>query len=212
MTRGRIIQLRGPSGSGKTTVMRRVMETLGTPVRVRPKDDPTRRSPSILVWPQRGVAVIGHYDVLCGGCDTIKSRERPYELARMAADQGMNVLLEGLFTTMEYHRTLALQADGYERHDVFIRPPEAECRRNVEARRTSQGKEIKEQKQMAEYYRRVARTLERLQLAGLNNLTWLEGPTAEVGERAVQTILGLALPDLSSGGTIPAGAAAPIVT
>lgn len=198
MTRGKIIQLRGPSGAGKTTVMRRVMAELGTPIRVRPKDDPTRRSPSLLVWPQHGVAVIGHYDVLCGGCDTIKSRERPYDLARMAADSSMNVLLEGLFTTMEYHRTLALHTDGYERHDVFIRPPMPECIRNVEARRVSQGKEIKEQKQMAEYYRRVARTLERLQLAGLGNLTWLEGPTAEVGEAAVQKLLLLALTDETS--------------
>lgn len=208
---GRIIQLRGPSGSGKTTVMRWVMETLGTPVRIRSKDDPTRRSPSLLAWPKYKVAVIGHYDVLCGGCDTIRSRERPFELARQAADQGATVLLEGLFTTMEFHRTVALHNDDYERHDIFIRPPEAECRRNVEARRVSQGKEIKEQKQMAEYYRRVARTLERLQLAGLPNLTWLEGPTAEIGEQAVKLILRLALPDLASGGTIPAGAAAPIV-
>lgn len=208
---GRIIQLRGPSGSGKTTVMRRVMDILGQPVRVRPKDDPTRRAPSLLVWPDRKVAVVGHYDVLCGGCDTIKSRERPFELARMAADQGASVLLEGLFTTMEFHRTVALQNDGYERHDVFIRPPEAECRANVEARRLSQGKEIKEQKQMAEYYRRVARTLERLQLAGLPNLTWLEGPTAEIGEQAVQAILSLALPGFATGGTIPAGAVPPKV-
>lgn len=202
---GRIIQLRGPSGSGKTTVMRRIMETLGTPMRIRAKDDPTRRSPSLLAWPRHKVAVIGHYDVLCGGCDTIKSRERPFELARQAADQGATVLLEGLFTTMEFHRTVALQNDGYERHDVFIRPPMAECIRNVEARRLSQGKEIKEQKQMAEYYRRVARTLERLQLAGLNNLTWLEGDTAVIGERTVQLILGLALPGFASGGTIPGG-------
>lgn len=209
--KGRIVQLRGPSGAGKTTVMRRVMEMLGTPVRVRPKDDPSRRSPSLLAWPDKRVVVIGHYDVLCGGCDTIKSRERPFELARQAADQGATVLLEGLFTTMEFHRTVALQNDGYERHDVFIRPPEAECRANVEARRVAQGKEIKEQKQMAEYYRRVARTLERLQLAGLPNLTWLEGPTAEVGERAVQTIMRLAFPDLATGGTIPAGTAAPKV-
>lgn len=207
---GRIVQLRGPSGAGKTTVMRRVMDHLGTPVRVRPKDDPTRRSPSFLAWPAKGVVVIGHYDVLCGGCDTIKSRERPFDLARLCADQGATVLLEGLFTTMEFHRTVALAADGYERHDIFIRPPEAECRLNVEARRLSQGKEIKEQKQMAEYYRRVARTLERLQQAGLGNLTWLDGPTQANADAAVALILRLA--GQSTGETIPGGPAPAIVT
>lgn len=206
MSRGRIIQIRGPSGSGKTTVMRRVMDLLGTPVRVRLKDDPTRRAPSLLSWPAVKVAVVGHYDVLCGGCDTIKSRERPFEIARMAADQGATVLLEGLFTTMEFHRTVALHRDGYERHDIFICPPEAECRANVEARRLSQGKEIKEQKQMAEYYRRVRRTRERLHLAGLGNLTWLGGSTQENADAAVELIAGMVL---ATGGTIPAGACPP---
>ncbi len=210
MSRGRIIQLRGPSGSGKTTIMRTVMDRLGTPVRVRLKDDPTRRAPSLLSWPGQGVVVVGHYDVLCGGCDTIKSRERPFEIARQAADAGANVLMEGLFLTMEYHRTLALAADGYERHDVFICPPEAECRANVEARRLSQGKEIKEQKQMAEYYRRVRRTRERLHLARLGNLTWLGGSTAENGVAAVELILGLALAR-PTGETIPGGPGPAIV-
>lgn len=186
---GRIIQLRGPSGSGKTTVMRAFMDQLQTPpLRVRPKDDPTRRKPSLLAWPQLRVAVVGHYDVLCGGCDTIKHRERPFDLARRAADDGYCVLLEGLFTSTEFHRTVAIERAGYERHDVFLIPPMAECISNVEARRLSQGKEIIAQKQMAEYYPRMQRTHERLTLAGLGNLHLIKGPTAEAGTQALRKL------------------------
>jgi len=118
-SRGIIVQVSGASGSGKTHLMRSVMAPLGAPMRVRPKDDPTKRKPSLLVWPKHKLAVIGHYDVSCGGCDTIKSRSRPFELARMAVDDGLNVLMEGLFVSQELHRVVALTHDGYERHNIY---------------------------------------------------------------------------------------------
>lgn len=192
--RGRIVQVRGASGSGKTYLMRQLMEELGSPVRVRPKDDPTKRKPSLLVWPAHGIAIVGHYDVQCGGCDTIKSRSRPYELARQVSDAGMHVLMEGLFVSQELHRSVALEADGYERHDIFLHPPIDECTANVMRRRAAVGKEAIELKQMREYHPRMMRTLERMQLAGLGRLHVFKGTTEYVGHaglNAVRDLLGI---------------------
>ncbi len=191
MSRGIIVQVSGASGSGKTHLMRAVMAPLGSPMRVRPKDDPTKRKPSLLVWPAHRLAVIGHYDVSCGGCDTIKSRSRPFELARSAADSGLNVLMEGLFVSQELHRVVALTTDGYERHNIYIHPPIEQCTANVMARRAAQGKPPKELRQMAEYHPRMVRAYDRLVEAKMPNVSLLRGDAEVVGEQALWTVRAL---------------------
>lgn len=188
MTRGKIIQVRGASGSGKTYLARQLIEPLGPPLRVRPSDDPKRKKPSLLVWPDHNLAVIGHYDVLCGGCDTIKSRSRPYDLARRAADDGLNVFMEGLFVSLELHRSVELHKDGYDRYDIFLQPEMSECISNVNARRAEQGKEPKELKQMAGTYPRMMRTYERMVLAHLPNLQVFRGKCQEITPAALTRV------------------------
>lgn len=63
-----IIQVRGTSGSGKTTAVRKVMAELGE---WEPGFVEGRKRP--LFYKRERVAVLGHYEVPCGGGDTIGS-------------------------------------------------------------------------------------------------------------------------------------------
>ena len=75
-----IIQIRGTSGSGKSTAMRRVIDGLEWQSEYRPG----RKKPLYMrsLNAQCRVVVLGHYDSLCGGCDTIGSARAVYELTQ----------------------------------------------------------------------------------------------------------------------------------
>lgn len=162
----RLVQVRGASGAGKTMLARTLMDGLG-----RPKKwfVPGRRQPISLTFekPVRPLCVVGHYEVQCGGADTIKSKEEGYEVARTALRNGFDVLLEGIFLTVERDRTVQLQADGFDRHDVFINLPMDVCTESVMLRREAAGKERRELKEMKNFHRRVMRTRDRLLEAGI---------------------------------------------
>jgi hypothetical protein len=181
VTPGRIIQVRGASGSGKTTLVRNAMDALGGPwYRVIPKVDQPRRKPMYLLNPDLNLpkAVIGHYDVTCGGVDTIKHLGRPHELAYELAAQGVDVLMEGLWASVEVHKS-AGQADTNQivRHEVFVHEPVEVCRASVDDRRRGEGKPIREQKQMEGFHRRILQTEERIRSLGspLINIHHCEG-------------------------------------
>lgn len=144
------------------------MDGLGRPIKWY---EPPRRKPISLTWPatadRPAIATIGHYDVACGGCDTIKSRSIPFELARKAMDQGYNVMFEGLFVGMEFHRSLELMKDGYEQHNIFLNKSVKDCTAAVMERRAKSGKPPKVLKQMAANHPRVLRTEQRLREAGV---------------------------------------------
>lgn len=170
MTPGSIIQVRGASGSGKTTLVRKAMEALGGPwVRTIPKADMPRRKPMFLANPTLNLpkAVIGHYDVTCGGVDTIKHLGRPHELAYELANAGFDVLMEGLWASVEVNKSAAM-ADhhGIRRHEVFVHVPVEVCRASVDGRRAGEGKPIREQKQMEGFHRRIQQTEDRIRALG----------------------------------------------
>lgn len=170
MTPGRIIQVRGASGSGKTTLVREVMDALGGPwVRVIPKVDQPRRKPMFLLNPTLMLpkAVIGHYDVGCGGVDTIKHLGRPHELAYQLATEGYDVLMEGLWASVEVHKSAAM-AEEHKiiRHEVFVHVSLEVCMASVDDRRRAEGKVVREQKQSPSFHRRIAQTEERIRSLG----------------------------------------------
>lgn len=98
-----IIQIRGTSGSGKSTIVRSILELFpeGT---VKPVMRPGRKRPIAYRCKHLNgspdVAVIGHYETKCGGCDTISIPGQSYpmifELIKRNAKEGRNVLFEGL--------------------------------------------------------------------------------------------------------------------
>lgn len=107
-----IINIRGTSGSGKTTLVRRIMEQFNGRLRIYTKD---RKRPVgyLLTRPgKRSLFLVGHYETDCGGCDTITSVDRVYEIVDQAKAAGHDVLYEGLLISAEFRRTLALSQAG----------------------------------------------------------------------------------------------------
>lgn len=95
-----IIQIRGTSGSGKTTIVKNIMK-LYEP---KPVMRIGRKRPIAYRCKhprgERELAIIGHYETKCGGCDTISTPGQSYpiifDLIRRNAQEERNVLFEGL--------------------------------------------------------------------------------------------------------------------
>lgn len=111
-----IINIKGTSGSGKSTIVRKIMDLYkGQKI---PYKEAGRRQPIGYVLYRseaqhsgKPLAVVGHYETACGGCDTINKMDRIYELVRQAHQNGYDVLFEGLLLSAEFQRTYKLHAD-----------------------------------------------------------------------------------------------------
>lgn len=131
-----VIQVRGTSGSGKSTVMRRVMDRLGPwqPVYV-----PGRKRPLYYLDPARGVAVLGHYESPCGGCDTVGSAAAVYDLTvSLTAVPGLGlrfVLQEGLLLSEDVRWSSRLQALTV----YYLDTPLERCLTQIQGRRAAAG-------------------------------------------------------------------------
>jgi len=133
-----IINIRGTSGSGKSTLVRRIIDAYDTKMAVRRSDDPKRKQPHGYILSREGkrdLALIGHYETACGGCDTINGMDRIYQLVRESADAGYDVLFEGLLISAEFNRTYALHTDGYDLTVVGLDMPLDVCVDSVNQRR-----------------------------------------------------------------------------
>lgn len=120
-----IVNLRGPSGSGKSTAVRAIMARYSdnwTPHYLANLQEQLRQE-LVNVWGLdkrkqplyytasnggRKLAVVGHYESPCGGCDTIKEPDCLFHIIRTLADQGYDVLWEGLLMSMDFKRTVPL--------------------------------------------------------------------------------------------------------
>jgi hypothetical protein len=103
-----IVQLRGTGGSGKSTVVRRIMALTAT---ATPVFEAGRRQPigyHCNFSRPPTLYIPGHYETACGGCDTIKTPDRVYELVRAAVDRDFNVLYEGIIVQDDIHRCIKL--------------------------------------------------------------------------------------------------------
>jgi ABC-type dipeptide/oligopeptide/nickel transport system ATPase component len=156
-----IINIRGTSGSGKSTLVREVMKRYDTKTAVfdktipegktKPRKQPigymlTRASAGPVAPPPiKHLAVLGHYETACGGCDTIPSMDRIYDLVRQAHDQGFDVLYEGLLLSAEVNRLVALHEEGLPVTVVALdQVPLQECLDGVnDRRRERMGKKFK---------------------------------------------------------------------
>lgn len=178
----RFVQVHGASGSGKTTLVKALMATPEwQPTRDVASDFQKRPIAQVLCnAPIRPLLLVGHYYVGCGGADTLKHRELPYRIAREALDRGYDVLLEGIFVSLELHRVVDLQNDGYDRHNVFLDVPMEVCEESVQLRRDAAGTPRRPLKQMADTHPRIMRTYDRMAQAGLPNL-YLPFSPAESG-------------------------------
>ena len=145
---GLVINPRGTAGAGKTWLVREVMAAslrsgaVATPLhranRLRPIGCRLARP-----WSGRSVAVIGHYDGIRGGTDTIPLKDggldEAFRLADVLARDGDDVLMEGYQLSGEMERTAALahaqRLRGHKLHVLWLDVPLERCVRNVMARR-----------------------------------------------------------------------------
>lgn len=138
-----IINVRGTSGSGKSTIMRGVMRSAGYH---QPHYEEGRKQPLfytfMLPGRARPVALIGHYEGDCGGCDTISGLDRTFALIRRLHSEGFHVLFEGLLITAEVVRTAQLHQDGLPLVVFGLSLPLEECLASVEGRRRAKAERL----------------------------------------------------------------------
>ena len=165
-----IINVRGTSGTGKSTVMREVMKGAKSKTRVM-RDG--RRQPFgyLLQYPGKKnlVAVIGHYETPCGGCDTIQSYEEIYDAVRKADDAGYDVLYEGLLISGEHARPTALHNEGRDIRVIGLSTPLDVCIDSINQRRWAKNPDkppVKERNTIAKA-RAVEIAMQKMTEAGL---------------------------------------------
>lgn len=88
----------------------------------------------------RPLALVGHYETACGGCDTITSMDDIYKNVSQAAAVGMDVLFEGLLISADANRLIALHQDMTKLALATVRvialdTPLELCLQSVNARR-----------------------------------------------------------------------------
>lgn len=137
-----IINIRGTSGSGKSTIVRSLVETLKPCVRVKTLDLPKRKQPTSYMLGSPPVAVLGHYETACGGCDTLPGYDHIFSEVRCGADMCQHVVFEGLLVSEEVRRTIELhQAFPDQLRVIFLDTPIEVCLESIRARRLARGDE-----------------------------------------------------------------------
>lgn len=132
-----IINIRGTSGSGKTTLVRNVLKHF---TKVGAVKEEGRAQPVGYIYKSREgrqLAVVGHYETACGGCDTINGMDKIYEMVRNAAKAGMDVLFEGLLISAEVNRVVELSKAGFPLYVIALDTPLDVCLDSINIRRTT---------------------------------------------------------------------------
>lgn len=138
-----IIQIRGTSGSGKTWVMREVMNRLNylKPVYVPTWAGKKRRQPLYYYSGTDRVAVLGHYESTCGGCDNVGSARHVFELiekvreSEEAVGGDCSIVCEGLLLSEDSKWSSQL----VDLHAFFLATPVEKCLEQIRMRRLEAG-------------------------------------------------------------------------
>lgn len=132
-----VINIRGTSGAGKSTLARRVMDRYTNRV---PMYEAGRRRPHHYILSggpgPRALYVLGHYEIPCGGSDTVSNRDQKFAAMTEARNRGLDVLFEGVVDSDEVQRTVALGA-----HIILLTTPVEECLRRIGERRAAAGQD-----------------------------------------------------------------------
>lgn len=135
-----IVNIRGTSGSGKSTLVRKVMELYPDRTEVLV---PGRKQPMMYVMRSerapRPLAVLGHYNTACGGCDTIKTPDQVYEYLRASVGVGQDVLYEGIMVQDDVRRCAEVSSSLEPVNVIWLSTDIEECLRGVRSRREARG-------------------------------------------------------------------------
>lgn len=171
-----IIQIRGTSGSGKSTLVKRILDQFYLGDRRQPVQVMGRKRPIMYECMSHDgcieLSVIGHYEIACGGTDTISGMDQIYGMVEAEWFKGRNVLFEGLLASDEKNRTLALAAKAPVTC-IFLNTPIELCLSSVNERRRAKDptKEDVNPKNTQNKHRSTQSTMRKLQAAGVNCLS-----------------------------------------
>ena len=133
-----IIQVRGTSGSGKSTA---VTEWMKSRLWV-PNFKTGRRKPLFYTTPKhKGLIVLGHYETVCGGCDTVGSAPAVYRALQDVNEiyPWHTAVTEGLLLSEDVKWTKQLLEDGHEVRALFLSTPTDQCLKRINQRRAEAG-------------------------------------------------------------------------
>lgn len=163
-----IINIRGTSGSGKSTLVRKIVALYDEK---QPVFEEGRKQPiSYLYTRKQGkpLAVIGHYETACGGCDTITSTDHTFDLVRKN-HENCDVIFEGLLISADVNRINKLHQEGYPVKVVALDLPLEECLNSVNERRRAKKPDAPDvnPKNTKSKHQGVKQSLKRLHEAGV---------------------------------------------
>jgi hypothetical protein len=81
------------------------------------------------------LAVIGHYEIACGGCDTISDMGEVFAKVKEAHDLGYDVLFEGAIVSTLARNVIELHVAGYPVEVISLNTPLDVCLMSINARR-----------------------------------------------------------------------------
>jgi thymidylate kinase len=167
-----IVNIRGTSGSGKTTLMRRLMGLY--PIRSKYFVEGRRQPLGYMLYKEgfRPLAVIGHYETACGGCDTITNMDEIFKLVRTCDTSASDVLYEGLLISADIQRTLALHQEGRRMLVVALDTPLDVCIASINERRRTKTPDKPDvaTKNTESKFKGVRSSMKRLEEAGVPTL------------------------------------------
>jgi hypothetical protein len=136
-----IINIRGTYGSGKTVLARRIMSLYGDPTAHMVEG---RKKPLYYTFehPEGGnpLAVVGSYETVCGGCDTIPNPPMIFETVDFLQLQGFDVLYESLLLTADVGRTKQYFVGNHWPLNILaLATPTEVCIASVNKRREARG-------------------------------------------------------------------------
>lgn len=131
-----IINIRGTYGSGKTTLARFVMDSY---LNMQPHYMEGRKRPLYYTFdhPEGGapLAVVGSYETVCGGCDTIQDVSVIFDTVTFLSSEGFDVFYESLLLTADCQRTIDHYNAGWDLHVIYLDVPTQVCLDSVNMRR-----------------------------------------------------------------------------
>lgn len=140
------LNLRGTSGAGKSFIVKKLMSLYP---HIEPQFATGRRQPLTYLCARAGLKplrVIGHYEIACGGADTISAMltcedgnvrrglDLVYYLVNSALDRGEHVVWEGLVVASDWRRCVDI-ADRHTLLVIGLSTPIDVCNAAVEDRR-----------------------------------------------------------------------------
>lgn len=142
MSKPTVLNFRGTYGSGKTFLARRVMDLYGE---MNPHHLEGRKRPLYYTaqhpFGGRNFAVVGSYETVCGGCDTIADATMIFETVDFLQNEGFDVLYESLLLTADVGRTTQYFQGGWNLHVIHIDLPAEVCLESVNQRRAARGQD-----------------------------------------------------------------------